>query len=1067
MSCQWRHNSHDNWEMTQSNPPSELPNDPIISTSSNPDERSSSPAMQDEHTQQSCGGSAQEIPDSLFSNAAQAETEPIPRDDYMPSPEDMLLPDSPSHPSLPSDFDDHIMSRRITETEAIQTPAMSSGHIAGRENGNISISDESASDFEMSESEGDGSDSTYIVGASTRRGKKKASDKKASSKASRSQTTAKSDGQNASVAKEAKQASAIKGRPRKVESTSKTASRRTKQVANTTSVQNPAANPKAKPIATQSRTSRHFQKGNKDDGLENLDKAVQKPQPPPGGQRAKLKSSTARLPKKSFYGGSNDGPSAQVAQDTNKGTKPQPMSDTGSGVKQSSNNRKQLYPASPIRIEDSDDGDDGDDYVWYPPESPAKEHKPPPKAPVSSKHSSKVPEVAVGPNSKKKRSPIQSEPKLRNSKNSPTRTYGQKPNKSINNNTQFHGTRHEEALHVEEPIPSESEKPQNQKPDISGSNPNPKPDKNIALTRVKKESNKTDKRKSVPERILEKPPTEATTAKRYSEPSEDTDMAPPRSHAPAEPQAASTQRALRKELATSASVASVTKDEVEQIAPRSLAIHQEPGYLDKLHDSQNHHLSIRSDSPKQELSDNYSANLKASTKQKIPDHNENSEEPKSKVNQELSPVQRVKSLLPAQSAGSGQGETYTRDVQEGLGGLNIHVEQARKTSVPANGQNSLHMEAEGYKKYSVNLAEATKRSDISKSDNSLKPSSIIVGNEVVFGRNPPQEPQQPAKYKEHFRFLDEHQAWFNHKTSWPQQTPLNFESQLHQASGLSSADRLQPLADSSMRLTTLKDMENHQHVSNPKSRIIFPSSPSERPLAKNTNDLMPQAPQLHPKSVDFASRIAQGYEQADFHQEANREVVNERTSYEPVKQQLSWFQPKVATKSRMDSKQLSPESAGFVGVHNGKGPRGYGKQQRNLTSKPRYEAKWQNAVEAASSGVVDTLHFISTSLLEHLRTREESVFAIVHEYKRNGTKISEKLVKRQTEEWRNASTAVEQKCLEVATLYEALSKETQGFRAKCLSKRRDQAYAEWQQQTARVKDAIRAAREETTLGREQ
>ncbi|KAI1649689.1 uncharacterized protein F4817DRAFT_12525 [Daldinia loculata] len=1064
MSCQWRHNSHDNWEMTQSNPPSELPNDPIISTSSNPDERSSSPAIQDEHTQQSCGVSTQEIADSLFSNAAQAETEPIPRDHYMPSPEDMLLPDSPSHPSLPSDFEDHITSRRITETEATQPPEIDSKHIAGRENGNISISDESASDFEMSESEGDGSDSTYIVGASTRRGKKKASDKKAASKASRSQATAKSDAQNASVAKEAKQANAIKGRPRKVESTSKTASKRTKQAANTTGVQNPPANPKAKPVATQSRTSRYFQKGNKDGSLENLDKAIQKPQSSPGEQRVKLKPSTARLPKKSFYGGSNDDPSAQVAQDTNKGTKPQSMSNTGSGVKQSSSNRKQLYPASPIRVDDSDDGDD---YVWYPPESPAKEHKPPPKAPISSKPSSNMPEVAVGPNSKKKRSPVQSEPKLRNSKNSTTRTYGQKSNKSTDSNTQSQGTRRQEALHIEEPMLSESEQPKNQKPDISGSNPIPKPDKNIALTRVKKESNKTDKRKSVPARVLEKSPTEATTAKRDSEPGEDTDIVPPRRHAPAESQAASTQRAPGKELATSPSVASVTKDEVEQTAPGSLTIHKEPEYLFELHGNQDHHPIMQSGSPKQGLSDNYLDNLKVSTKQKIPDHNENSKEAKSKITQKLSSVQRVKSPPPAQSTGSGQGEAHTRDAQKGLGDLNIHVEQVHKTSIPANGPKSLHMEAEGYKKYGINLAETTKRSNISKPDSSLKPSSIIVGNGVVFERNPLQEPQQPTEYKEQFRFSDEHQAWFNHKISWPQQMPLNFESQLHQASVLSSADRLQPLADSSMRPTTLKDMDNHQHVSNPKSRIIFPSSPSERPLARNTNDLMPQAPQLHPKSVEFASRIAQGYEQADFHQEANREVVNERTIYEPAKQQLSWFQPKVATKSRMDTKHLPPESADFVGLYNGKGSRGYGKQQSNLTSKPRYEAKWQEAVEAASSGVVDTLHFISTSLLEHLRTREESVFAIVHEYRRNGTKVSEKLVKRQTEEWRNASTAVEQKCLEVATLYEALSKETQGFRAKCSSKRRDQAYAEWQQQTARVKDAIRKAREETTLGREQ
>ncbi|KAI0135386.1 hypothetical protein F4814DRAFT_444207 [Daldinia grandis] len=1067
MSCQWRHNSHDNWEMTQSNPPSELPNDPIISTSSNPDERSSSPAVQDEHTQQSCDSSAQKMADSLFSNAAQAETEPIPRDNYMPSPEDMLLPDSPTHASLPSDFEEHITSRRITETGAMQPTEIGSGHIAGRGNSNIAASDESDGDFEMSESEGDGSDSTYIVESSTRRGKKRASDKKATSKASgRSQTAAKSDAQNASVAKEAKQENSMKGRLRKVEITSKAASKRTKQVATTTGMQNPPANTKAKPVATQSRTSRHFQKGNKDRGPEDSNKAIQKPQPPPREQRFKIKQATPRLPKKSFYGGSNDDPSTQAAQDTNKGTKPQLMSNTGPGVKQSLSTREQLYPASPIRVDDSDDGDD---YVWYPPESPAKEHRSPLKALIGSKPLSKMPEVAVGPNSKKKRSPVHLEPKLINSKSSTTRTHGQESNNSRDSNLRSHRTRRQEALHIEDPMPHEPEQPKNQKPDISGSNPNPKPDKDIILTRMKKKSNKTDKRKSVPMRILEKPPAEAATAKRDSGPGEDTDIAPIRRHAPAESQAANTRGAYENELATSTSVANATKDDVEQTAPRSPAIHKEPEYLVELHDNQDYHPGMRCGSPKQGLSDNYLGNIKSSAKQKVSVYNESSEETESKITQKISPVQRVKALLPVKSADHGPGEAQIRDAQKGLGDLNIHINQARKTSIPVNSQKPLHIEAEDHKRFGINLAETTKRSNITKSDSSLEPSGIMLGNEVVFGRNSLRELQQPAEYKEKFRFSDEYQAWFNHKMSWPQQTPLNFEPQLHQASVLSSADRLQPRVDGSTRPTTLKDIENHQHVSNPKSRMILPSSPSERPLVRNTNDLMPQTPQLHPKSVEFASRIAQGYEQADFHQEADLEVFNERASYEPAKKQLSWFQPKVTTKPRIDSKHLPPEPDDLIASHNekGSGYSRYSKQQSKPILKPRYEEKWQKAVEAASGGVVDTLHFISTSLLEHLRTREESVFAIVHEYRRNGTKVSEKLFKRQAEECRIASTAVEQKCLEITTLYETLSKETQGFRAKYSSKRRDQAYVEWQQQTARTRDAIRKARDEATLGRGQ
>ncbi|OTB18248.1 hypothetical protein K445DRAFT_245105 [Daldinia sp. EC12] len=226
---------------------------------------------------------------------------------------------------------------------------------------------------------------------------------------------------------------------------------------------------------------------------------------------------------------------------------------------------------------------------------------------------------------------------------------------------------------------------------------------------------------------------------------------------------------------------------------------------------------------------------------------------------------------------------------------------------------------------------------------------------------------------------------------------------------------------------------------------------------------MSPAPQLHPKSVDFASRIVQGYEQADSREEVERGVVNERPGYHPMKQ-LTWFHPKATTKLRVGFKHPFPEPSDPTGFHNGEGPRTYSRQQNNLTSTPKNETRWQKAVEAATSGVADTLHFISTSLLEHLRTREEKIFAIVREYRRNGIRISENLVKRQTEEWRDTSAAVEGKCLEVANLYEALSEETESFRVKCMSKHRSQAYTKWQEQAARAKDAMRIAKEETTSG---
>ncbi|KAK6954541.1 hypothetical protein Daesc_004508 [Daldinia eschscholtzii] len=1052
MDSVWRQNSHDNWEMTQSNPPSELPNDPIISTSSNPDERSSSPPLQNEQTQSPHCGLGQHMTDSLFSQAALAETEPIPRNDYMPSPEDMLLPDSPSHPSLASDFEDHITSRRKTEAEAM--PACGEGRrdVVGGQEDHSTISNESDGDFEVSESNGDGSDSTYIAETTPPRGKKKVLGRKGQGKAAGGpQAVTKGNNKDNSVTKESKQANTTKSRPRKADVAPNTAPKRTNQVASTVNVQST----KTKPVTIQSRTSRHFQKADKDIGSRKKGRAVQ---PTPSEQQAKPKPSTTRQPKKAFYGGSKDDLPTQVAQQTKDDTKSQSLCNTKSGDKQSSDDRKQLCPASPIIMED--DNDDGD--VWYPPPSPAKQKENlSSKTPVVNKNSPSGPENAVGSNSKKKRSPIQSGTKTKNPKNNTTRTYGEKFNKSTDDNIFPHEKRRQEVSHVVTPMPSKSKQLKSRKLDVPDSSPSTAPDKDTAFAHVKEEKNEPARQSRATTKIPETSQTKDIISIQDSESAVDTNATTSQRDTPEEPLAASIQKVSKNKLTSPVPAESVPRDRVEQAAFEYPAKYKEPKYSVEAHKSHVLDAGRQGGSPKQNLLNNYSENPEVLGKQKILHHSDDLKGAEGKPDSRANLVQGAKSLSLGQGEDSSQKEIRGRDAPKGLGNYNIPGDHADRISNLTKGKPSLLVEPEG-RQLGMSTGETTKCSNNRNPNSPMELSSKTEGNEDVFGYNPPQRIQPPAKHKERVLLSDEYQAQLNNGQPWPLQMPPNFEPQPI-ATFLPPVGYSKPRVESTARPNALNDVGNHLYIHDPKYRVPLTSSPSERPLAKRTNDRMSPAPQLHPKSVDFASRIVQGYEQAESRGEVERGVVNERPDYHPAKQ-LTWFHPKAATKLRVGFKHPFPEPSDSTGFHNGEGPRTYSRQQNNLISTPKNETRWQKAVEAASSGVADTLYFISTSLLEHLRTREEKIFAIVREYRRNGIRISENLVKRQTEEWRDTSGAVERKCLEVANLYAALSEETESFRVKCMSKHRSQAYTKWQEQAARAKDAMRIAKEETTSG---
>ncbi|KAI1415891.1 hypothetical protein F5Y13DRAFT_206831 [Hypoxylon sp. FL1857] len=1054
MSCHWRLTSHDQWEMSQSNPPSELPNDPIISTSSNPDERSSSPAAQSEPSRESHSVSAHQMGDSLFSHAAQAETEPIPRDGDISDPQDMLLPDSPIYSSLLPDVDDHIVPLHPKQANTMVPPKPNSQGARRRKDANTTKSDLDDSDFEILESDDDDSDSDYVAETTTRRGGKR----KASNKTARGKATTKHSTHDTTVLAKGFKAAASKGRSQQLETASKTASKRTKQAANAAGVRNSVANTSADSGKGSARTSGRTQGGNKAKTGDLPDNVISNSQILPAERRARPKHGIARVPKPSFYNESKGSSSIQVAQNTNT-TKSQLSSVKKMVNKQSSSSRNNRPPASPIVVDDDDDDDNDDEF--YLPDSPVEQgHNPLPETKTDSKASRIIPKVTVGPNSKKKRSPLQPGPASKNAKKTTTRTYGQKAASKLGSSDLFRSPIDEGVQLKKRPSPVESREVKDR--NVASSNQS-------AISFLKEadhphhteeKANKNFKRKAARPRTLNEAPSEVTTSGLDPQPSVDVAPAPSPKPTLSKFFKPNTQAIPETKSPTSIPLPNTINDESEHEAIQSLTARGKPRDIEESNIDHVHKSNTTNSSSRKAEAENFPDSHRATTIQQVLDFNEGKSKAKSSPDKQVQTSPLGPSTWPSARKATMSGTQGESDK------FDIYIDPPQNDPVPIEKQPSFPKEAHGHPELDVAPMQIDTRSRVNELGSPSKHLNTTAGA-IATSERSLQELRHPTNQEKQAKLPARPQASFNHSLPWRQQMTSDFEPQLARADSPPPTSHVKrPQASNVETFKTIKDLDQHHHqpMSNPPARIVLSPSSSAKHSAEHTAYLVPQLPQLDPRSIEFARRVAQEQKKTKYNnQDAEEEALNVRKGYNPAKWP-SLLPSKVSMKQR-DNSQLSPPKADKLShVFRDQLTWGRDNRPRDPASKPGYETKWQEAVDAASGGVIDTLHFISTNLLEHLRTREQSISAVVNEYERNGTKVSEKLAKRQTGEWLSASTTVEHKCLELATLYGGLSKKTQEFRAKCLSKHHNQAYAEWQRQTARIKAAIRTAREEALLG---
>ncbi|KAL7629475.1 hypothetical protein AAE478_000995 [Parahypoxylon ruwenzoriense] len=1089
MSCEWRRTSNDQWELSQSNPPSDLTQNPVTPASSNPDERSSSPVMQGERIQGSRRGRAHESQsrsaglgnleiDGLFSNAARAEREPIPRHDQISDPEEMSIVDTPpqlshrqkgkqparpvtstdrpnSTPSQPSNIDNHALTVGVDgEGEEIMKPPISdSGDDLHMEEDGATNLGSDAVDFEMPESEMEDTDSSYAEETTRRRGKLKPQSKKASGKA-KQRAVPKSATQKASMTtKKSRQTTIAKSQSQQVKAPQKTAPKRIKKVSNPAGAEAPTANAPTGSSMVSTRILRNGRKHNVGRGPESPGTVIPDSRVSFVQGQEKAKPLAVRLPKKSFYEEPENAPSTHIAQDAYKNGKCESSAHSNVEDKQSSGSRDHAC-SNTIIIRDSDDICDDPSVDVY----EKQESTLPPGDQVGNQAHLGIPEAVVGPNSKKKRSPMQSGPQSEKAIQTMTQTIGNRRNTSqevlSNKHEQKNGFEDQASRYGKEPVIPTSGRLDNETAGSFHYDENPAMNTVVSIRAEERIDRSSEQISSHTESI--KQPTsdvELVASDQDLRPSEKT---PELLHKHMFPGNLETSVQFSDEPSpSSSSVVEITKHKTKQTTPQPLVVRKSTNGLEEPRKNHNQQAGVTRSYTEQNPVKDWPDDLQPHAFKDAPKQVGSLKQAKGK--ERVSSAEQVHSLLPTQCKLSSQREAPENSPSKSSNGVYICVDQQNNVYIPDEERQYISKKAQYRMRRVTTPPQKTRRSMVSESGSPLRrrrkgtAANIATASE----RNPLYEIQRPASREERFKLQAKPQALFSHNLSWPPQMSSESGSRFSQEGDPFYISRVHTQARGIERTKILEEPEHYQRAPNTLSRVALSPSLNKGRLVKNPKDV---ASQLNPKSVDFARRIFQGQKQTGYYRDSERGKFDERRDCKQVMQPW-WPEQKVPTKPRNEPEPVLSKAVRSVDFLGGQTARECDSRPKKVALKHSYETRWQDAVDAACGGMVDTLHLISTSLLEHLRTREEKVFAIVHEYKRNGTRITDKLAECQAKELLNASTTMKHKCLELATVYRELSGKTQAFRTEYLSKHRNEGYKEWQRQVAGIRGAIHKARE--------
>ncbi|KAI0600263.1 hypothetical protein F4775DRAFT_590591 [Biscogniauxia sp. FL1348] len=193
--------------------------------------------------------------------------------------------------------------------------------------------------------------------------------------------------------------------------------------------------------------------------------------------------------------------------------------------------------------------------------------------------------------------------------------------------------------------------------------------------------------------------------------------------------------------------------------------------------------------------------------------------------------------------------------------------------------------------------------------------------------------------------------------------------------------------------------------------------------------------QFHPKSMAFASKASQAFHDVDgkssLQQDASFDNMNESTMNERVS---------------FPTRGLGKPGGVSIPIDPGK--------QNNMIKQP---SKWERAVDAACTGVADTMHQTSLKILGHLRTREENLENVLDEYNRNASKIISRLAARQDIEHISTTKAFCQVCSNTATIYTEASRNALIIQNDARVHSQGSSIALWKKKSRHIEQAIKMA----------
>ncbi|KAI0890095.1 uncharacterized protein GGS22DRAFT_149986, partial [Annulohypoxylon maeteangense] len=473
-------------------------------------------------------------------------------------------------------------------------------------------------------------------------------------------------------------------------------------------------------------------------------------------------------------------------------------------------------------------------------------------------------------------------------------------------------------------------------------------------TPVESENNAYIKQKRALQRITEEPVEpvlEAATTNQVSMPNKDiTRISPDR--VPLNPPEADAQPIPEEQPQFSALISSETKKQTKEVNPKALLERE-------ISDSKREVAASRTVQPSttggllgKVQANNYVDDHPKSPVEEVYDRIRIMDEEEITIDTRLS--KRKHASLPSPCTSFDQQIIHMGDRQKGLSKTNVYVDQSRDGRVLAK-EHQLYPEPKiQHQRHATPVAINT-RSMVSESGSPLSPSKPKVVDVGISKRNSLHELQQPINYEERLKLTERPHISANHDISWPvypSQITSDFEPRLLKADVPPPARRVTPQASKLTRQKPLDRLENYR----PMPQVLSPSSSIQRP-AKCPEDTALQAPRLDPRSLDFARRVAQ--EQKERGPNQVDEYRPGKEKYQVVKEP-SWVQSKSAVMPWDASRPSLSEADNSREFLDKRSPRRHERKPGNQAPKPEYETKWQEAVDAASGGVVDTLHFIST-----------------------------------------------------------------------------------------------------------